>query len=160
MNRLLTMIITGLVLASCATKKPVNDGAAVITDIKEVVLELNGDSDSDKAGKIKTVIFAYDSSSLDNTAKQILKENSDYMKLNKPISVQIEGHCDERGGRQYNLALGERRAAAVRNYMRALGVNADRMKIISLGNEKPLVAGDGEHSRAKNRRANFIILSK
>jgi peptidoglycan-associated lipoprotein len=160
MKRLLIIIITGIVIASCATNKPVKDGTAVTTDIKEVVLVLNGDSDAEKAGKIKTVNFAYDSSSLDDSAKQILKENSEYMKLNKPISVQIEGHCDERGGRQYNLALGERRAAAVRNYMRALGVNADRMKIISLGNEKPLVAGDGEHSRAKNRRANYIILSK
>lgn len=159
MKNILSLIILAVFFVSCATKKPVSDSPPIV-EVKNIILQLDGDSDSNKAGKIRTVNFAYDSSVVDETAKEILQANSEYMKLNKPITVQIEGHCDEKGGRQYNLALGERRATSVRNYMRSLGINANRMKIISLGNEKPLVAGDGAHSRARNRRANFIILSR
>ena len=160
MKSLLPCLFVSFVLTACATKKPVEVLPEPVSKPKDVILQLNGDSDRNKAGKIRTVNFAYDSSTLDETAMEILKENAEYMKLNKPISVQIEGHCDERGGRQYNLALGERRAASVRNYMRTLGINTDRMKIISLGNEKPLSNADNEKARAKNRRANYVILSK
>ena len=156
MKSVFLSLISALMLTACSSKianqKPVILGPHLII--------LNGDSDSRRAGEILTVNFAFDSSALDQTAKEILTTNADYLKNHTLVSVQIEGHCDERGSRQYNLALGERRASAVRNFLKGLGIRGQRMKMISLGNEKLLATGDSETSHAKNRRTNFIILGK
>ncbi|MFP5519685.1 MAG: OmpA family protein [Bdellovibrionia bacterium] len=90
-------------------------------------------SDSGKIAGLKTIFFPYDRSTLDETAKADLAANADWIKRNGNVRVQIEGHCDSRGTIEYNVALGERRANAVKTYLVGLGVPADRLAIISYG---------------------------
>ncbi|HPI39393.1 MAG TPA: peptidoglycan-associated lipoprotein Pal, partial [Pseudobdellovibrionaceae bacterium] len=113
-------------------------------------------SDSGKIDGLNTVFFEYDKSSLDSKSKEMIKSNVDWMKKNSSVKLQLEGHSDSRGTIEYNLALGERRANAVKNYMVSLGVSADRMDTISYGEEKPLQSGENESAWSKNRRANFV----
>ena len=119
-----------------------------------------GDSDSGRAAGLQTVHFPYDSSALDSESKNILKSNAQILKDKASLKIQIEGHTDQRGGIQYNIALGEKRANAVRKYRQDLSVNGDRISVISSGKEKPIDPGTGEESYAKNRRANFVITSR
>ena len=161
-----TTLMVGLLAVGCASKKPTNtqeDGATGATDTSTntgLNLELNGDSDSKTAGGLQTVFFAVDSSNFDSEGKEALKTNADFMKTNATVDIQVEGHADERGGRQYNLALGERRAKAVRDYLVALGVESKRLSVISYGNERPKAEGHDESSWSQNRRANFVITAK
>ena len=105
------------------------------------------------------VLFAYNSFTLTEEAKQLLEQKAQWMVQNPGVTVQLEGHCDERGTGAYNLALGERRANAVRQYMTALGVSAARITTISYGEEFPLDPGHDEGAWARNRRAHFAILN-
>jgi peptidoglycan-associated lipoprotein len=91
---------------------------------------------------------------------EILKENAALLHKYPKVKIQIEGHCDERGTNEYNLALGERRANSTRNYLISLGISPDRISTISYGEERPLDPGHNEEAWAKNRRAHFVILSK
>jgi peptidoglycan-associated lipoprotein len=113
-------------------------------------------SDSNKISGLSTVFFDYDKSTLSSTSREALKGNAEWMKKNSKVSIQIEGHTDSRGSIEYNLALGERRANAVKSYLQTLGIPASRMKTISYGKERPLVQGETEEAWAKNRRANFV----
>ncbi len=113
-------------------------------------------SDSGKISGLKTIYFGYDKSSLDASSKADIKGNVDWMKANPSTKMQIEGHCDSRGTIEYNVALGERRANAVKAYMVSLGIPADRLNVISYGKEKPIEMGDNEKAWTKNRRANFV----
>ncbi len=101
--------------------------------------------------------FAFDSSELTDTAKALLREKADWLKANADLRVVIEGHCDERGTTEYNLALGERRANAARQYLQDLGVGAFRMTTVSYGEERPLDPGQNETAYSKNRRAQFVL---
>jgi len=160
---LFSTLMVGLLAVGCASNKPKNsqddalnsDGAN-----NGLSLELNGDSDSNKAGGLQTIFFAFDSSTLDSSTKATLQSNADFLSTNSKVDVQIEGHADERGGRQYNLALGERRAKAVREYLIALGIESKRITTISYGNERTLAEGHDESAWSKNRRANFVITAK
>ena len=105
------------------------------------------------------VLFAYNSFTLTEEAKQLLEQKVQWMVQNPGVTVQLEGHCDERGTVAYNLALGERRANAVQQYMTALGVSAARMTTISYGEEFPLDSGHDEGAWTRNRRAHFAILN-
>lgn len=113
-------------------------------------------SDSGKIPGLETVHFDYDKSSVTAENKRILQGNADWIKKNTGYKVQIEGHCDARGTIEYNLALGERRANAVKAYLVSLGVPAARLSVISYGKEKPVEMGESEAVYAKNRRANFL----
>ncbi len=113
-------------------------------------------SDSGKIQGLVTVHFGYDKSNLDSSSKKDIAKNVEWMKANPAAKVQIEGHCDSRGTIEYNVALGERRANAVKAYMVSLGISNDRLSVISYGKEKPLEQGDTEAAWAKNRRANFV----
>lgn len=115
-------------------------------------------SDSGKIAGLSSVNFDYDKSGLNGEARRKIQGNADWMKKNPAVKVQIEGHCDARGSIEYNIALGERRANAVKNYMVSLGIGADRLSTISYGKEKPLVQGDDDAAYAKNRRGNFVPL--
>ncbi len=119
-----------------------------------------GDSDSGKAMGLQTVHFPYDSFALDEESKGVLTSNAEILKGKDTLKVQIEGHCDQRGGIQYNIALGEKRANATKNYLVEMGIAADRVTTISFGKERPLDAGSSEEAYSKNRRANFVITSK
>ncbi len=104
-----------------------------------------------------TVLFDYDSSAVNASADQIVREWANWMRQFPSISVVIQGHCDERGTREYNLALGDRRANAVRNVLLALGIAPDRVGTISFGKERPAVSGHDEAAWAQNRRAVLTI---
>jgi len=119
-----------------------------------------GDSDSGKAMGLQTVRFPYDSFVLDSDAKSTIKANADILKDKSSVKIQVEGHCDQRGGIQYNIALGEKRANATRKYLMDLGINGDRITTISYGKERPIDSGTSEDAYAKNRRANFVITSR
>ncbi len=101
--------------------------------------------------------FEYDSSKLSSMAKMLLKEKAAWLKANYSASVIIEGHCDNRGTTEYNLALGEQRASVVKAYLINLGVSAARLNTISYGEEQPLDSSHTEQAFSKNRRAHFAI---
>ena len=103
------------------------------------------------------VLFDYDSSKLDSSAKILLDAQSRFLRANTDLNFIIEGHADERGTREYNLALGEQRATAVRDYLVIQGIDSDRIKVISYGKEKPAVVGSNTMAWSKNRRAVTII---
>ena len=109
---------------------------------------------------MKPVMFAYDSDEIDEASKKILSANADVLKSYKTWVITIEGHCDERGSSEYNLALGDRRALAAKNYLVSLGIGPDRMRTVSYGNEFPFDAAHSEAAYAKNRRAHFMLTSK
>ena len=100
-----------------------------------------------------TVYFDYDQSSLSSEAQATLDRQAAFLKASPSFRLVIEGHCDERGTREYNLALGDRRASAVRDYLVAKGINASRLSTISYGKERPSVGGSNDTSYALNRRS-------
>ena len=104
------------------------------------------------------VHFAFDSSLLDADAERILEQKAAWLLDNANATVQIEGHCDERGTSAYNLALGERRANSVQEYLTVLGVDPARMSTISYGEEQPLDPGHDEAAWSRNRRAHFVVI--
>jgi peptidoglycan-associated lipoprotein len=97
------------------------------------------------------VFFAYDRSDISPEGQQILQRQAEWLKRYPNVTVTIEGHCDERGTREYNLALGQRRASAVKSVLVALGVPAGRIQTISYGKERPIVVGSNEEAYAQNR---------
>jgi len=105
--------------------------------------------------EFKDALFDYDSYKIRQDARAALDSTAEWLKKNKSINVVIEGHCDERGTNEYNLALGERRAKSVRDYLASLGVASGRMTFITYGEEKPLCTEQDESCRQKNRRAHF-----
>jgi peptidoglycan-associated lipoprotein len=109
---------------------------------------------------LKDIHFDFDKYNIRRGDAEILKENAALLKKNPKIKIQIEGHCDERGTVEYNLALGERRANNTKRYLVSLGVSAARISTISYGKEKPLDPGHNEEAWAKNRRAHIVVLSK
>ena len=106
-------------------------------------------------GPLKDISFNFDSADLSQTARAILKDNAEWLKGNPAARVQIEGHCDERGAADYNMALGAKRAQAAMDYLATLGVAANRMSTISYGEEIPVCREHTEDCWAKNRRARF-----
>jgi peptidoglycan-associated lipoprotein len=110
--------------------------------------------DPQSGDPIATVFyFDFDRSELKPRARTILSGHARYLRDNASARITIEGHCDERGTREYNLALGERRAATVRSYLQSLGVRASQMSTVSFGEERPVDPGHSESAWAKNRRA-------
>ena len=103
------------------------------------------------------VFFGFDRYDLTADARAMLKRQAEWLEKNSAVTVTIEGHCDERGTREYNLALGARRAAAVKAYLVALGVDKSRISTISYGKERPAVLGSNEAAWAKNRRAVMVV---
>ncbi len=101
------------------------------------------------------IFFEFDSSTLSAEAESILRAKAEWMRRNPSLSIVIEGHCDNRGTTEYNLALGERRAESVKRFLIDLGIAETRIRTISFGEERPLVKGDNEEAWAKNRRAHF-----
>jgi peptidoglycan-associated lipoprotein len=150
-----------MIMASgCAPKKTKTETETTAPVMESDISGGSADSDSGKAMGLQTVHFAFDSSTLDGEAKAVLKSNAAIMKDKTSLKVQIEGHTDERGGIQYNVALGERRANSARSYMIDQGVPADRLTTVSYGKEKPIAQGHDESAWAQNRRANFRITEK
>lgn len=151
------MAVMALVLSSCSSK-----GTTTDSEGKSSVKNLYGarGSDAGQAGALKTVNFDYDRAALTTAAKATLKANAEWLKANPKMKIQVEGHCDNRGTIEYNIALGEKRAISVEKYLNALGIQKDRLSTISFGEERPLDASETEEAWARNRRANFIIVEK
>ncbi len=103
------------------------------------------------------IFFGYDSSAITAEAQEILHHKAAFLKANPNIRVTVEGHCDDRGTNEYNLALGEARAKSAKAFLVDLGISANRIATISYGEERPLVEGSAEEAYAKNRRAHFVI---
>jgi len=109
--------------------------------------------------KFESVYFDFDKADLRQDARDVLSKHAETILKSMPgAKIQIEGHCDERGSAEYNLALGERRAGSARNYLTTLGVKADNLSIISYGKEKPAVIGHDEAAWAKNRRDELVVI--
>ena len=112
---------------------------------------------SGEGGPLADVFFAYDQAQLSDTARGILERHALWLQNHRGAKVMIEGHCDERGTTDYNLALGEQRARATRDYLVSLGVAGDRLQTVSYGKERPLDPASNEAAWAKNRRAHFLV---
>lgn len=106
---------------------------------------------------IQSIYFDFDKSSIRDDARDILKVNADIFNKKNTAGIVVEGHCDERGTAEYNMALGERRAQEAKKYLVNLGVNASRIETVSYGKEKPVDPGHDEAAWAKNRRAEFLL---
>ncbi|HAG92195.1 MAG TPA: peptidoglycan-associated lipoprotein Pal [Bdellovibrionales bacterium] len=164
MKSLLVIATLSVFAVSCASKKKSEDvggaeGQALDSSISSqgIAYDQMG-SDSGNISGLNSVNFDYDSATLSTEARKTLADNAEWIRSHGDVTIQIEGHCDSRGSVEYNLALGERRAKAVKSYLASLGIDSKRMTIISYGEEKPIALGDSESDYAKNRRANFVPL--
>lgn len=118
----------------------------------------NGQSNA-SSGALKDVYFAFDRAELSDEARAALKTNTEWLNANASVRVQIEGHCDERGAEDYNMALGAKRAQAAMDFLTSLGISAGRMSTISFGEEVPVCREHSEECWTKNRRARFVVVS-
>lgn len=157
---LLCAMVLALSVGSCA-KKPVvkKDRDIKETDMVDLTGKV-GPVEIGYSGRMYMINFDFDKSRLSVDARDILRNNAEWLKENRNINVQIEGHCDSRGTEGYNLALGQKRSDAVRDYLIDLGVPARRLNTLSYGEAQPLDPDDVESAWAKNRRAEFIITDK
>ena len=122
---------------------------------------LSGDLDQiNRAGYLKDAFFDYDKSDIRDDARTVLAADADWLKKYPSIQVLIEGHCDERGTSEYNLALGDRRANACKEYVSSLGVDGSRIKTVSYGKERPFCTASTEDCWQQNRRGHFVITAK
>jgi peptidoglycan-associated lipoprotein len=112
---------------------------------------------SGEGGPLADIRFEYDSATLTDEARSTLEKHALWLQGRRDTRVTVEGHCDERGTVEYNLALGEQRARAARDYLASLGVAGERLRVVSYGKERPLDPGAGEASWARNRRAHFAV---
>jgi peptidoglycan-associated lipoprotein len=135
------------------TTSPVED---TTIQSKDMSYDAQG-SDSGNISGLYSIYFDYDKATLTAEGRSAAQKNADWLKANEGATLQIEGHCDRHGSIEYNLALGERRAKTVKNYITNLGISPNRLTTISYGKEKPLDSSESESADAKNRRANFVV---
>jgi peptidoglycan-associated lipoprotein len=154
---LLVVGLLGLAVSACSSRKKADESEVPAIDSNPMSFDPQG-SDSGRIPGLETVFFDFDSSTLTPRARRTLEGNAQWLRTNSRVNMQIEGHCDERGSTEYNLALGERRAKAVMEYLVNAGIDRNRLSIVSYGKERPLERGDTEAIHARNRRANFVPL--
>ena len=116
--------------------------------------------DINRRSPLKPVFYSLDAAEVDAEGQKVMQANADLLRRYGTWQISIEGHCDERGTAEYNLALGERRAIAARNYLVSLGIPAERVKTVSYGKEFPFDPGHSEEAWSKNRRAHFVVTAK
>ena len=144
-----------LLLASCATKENIEPAEPVKKPI--IMVKESTETLARKVIFEDVIYFSYDSILINDKAEKKLAENATWLKQNPAKKLLIQGHCDERGTKEYNLALGERRAYTVKNFLINSGINKQRLSTVSFGEERPKSLGSSERAHAKNRRAQFII---
>lgn len=147
MKKLLGLFCVVALLSACSTTSELFGGSEC--DSRE--------ARSFMADAVDVVYFDFDSSALTDNAKEALDTQVKWLKKHNKVNVVVQGHCDDRGTREYNLALGERRANAVKNYLVSQGIAADRIETISYGKERPAVLGNNEAAWAQNRRAVTVV---
>ena len=164
---IMSVLLTFFITACATTPKDTSDSSGSGSSSSSSSVSSSTDSSSgDSGGGIvpgsqedlivnvgDRVFFGYDSSELDSDAQELLQDQVAWLKQYSDVSVTIEGHCDERGTREYNLALGEKRAQAVKNYLISLGVSESRVSTISYGKERPAVIGSNDGAWSQNRRS-------
>jgi peptidoglycan-associated lipoprotein len=143
-----------------APPTPIAEPVPVPETPREDALSTSSLDDLNRNSPLKPAFFALDSSEIDPTAKSVLDGDAALLRQNSTWIITIEGHCDERGTAEYNLALGERRAGAALAYLVSLGIPANRLKTVSYGKEFPFDPGHDEGAWSKNRRAHFVITAK
>ena len=144
-----------------APPDPVREPTTVPAEpVREDAIASASLDDLNRNSPLKPVFYELDSSDVSPAGQKTLDENASLLKRYPAWAITIEGHCDERGTAEYNLALGERRAVAARAYLVAQGISADRLRIVSYGKEFPFDPGHDESAFAKNRRAHFVITAK
>ncbi|MEG3163930.1 peptidoglycan-associated lipoprotein Pal [Sphingomonas sp. PB2P19] len=161
-----------LAVAGCAKKRPpvlppapVDSGAtdqgngSGMGDSANGAVVPGSNADFQRSVQSNTVNFALDMYDIDSTARAILDSQAQWLARYPNVRITIEGHADERGTREYNLALGDRRANATKNYLAAKGVPSERMTTISYGKERPVAMGSDDQSWAANRRAVTVVLN-
>jgi peptidoglycan-associated lipoprotein len=157
----LVLSLTAPLMTGCVDDDPVEDVVMAEPDAKEQAKEHK--FDVDEAGRVnfvaEIVYFKFDDSTLTSQGQERLDALATYLKANKQRVLQIQGHCDERGSVQYNLALGEQRAESIKKYLTHVGIDPIRLNTISYGEEKPQVIGHGENEWAQNRRGDFVLTS-
>lgn len=164
--KFLIMVAAAVVLSACAntgdeamteapapepTPAPAAPMAPVAAPIDTTTQEYLENSVMGGNMNASLVHFAYDRYDVDATARNILQAQANWMKANSSVSIIVEGHCDERGTREYNIALGDRRANAVKNYLVAMGVGANRIRTVSYGKERPMGTDNAMNRRGKTR---------
>ena len=143
------VLLLSLVLSACATQKAVKIDSKIQGDVYT-----GTDSVKYLADGVKDrVFFATNESVLTTASRDTLRKQAAWLRKNSDITVVLEGHCDERGTREYNLALGERRANAAKDYLMTYGVASNRISVISYGKERPVDSGSNPLSWSKNRRS-------
>ena len=165
-QRILAIVAATFLLAACETASQVSGDSASTSASNTASSSSSSSSSSASADKTpaeklaqvgNTVNFEFDSAELTVSARSTLNRQSAFLSVNPDLMIVIEGHADERGTREYNLALAERRAIAVRDYLVAKGMNSARVRTVSYGKERPAVVGSDEASWAKNRRATTVL---
>ena len=145
----LLLISACLLLSACATQKTVTSGSQMQGDVytgTDTVKEL-------APGVPDRVFFATNESILTTASRETLRKQAEYLRKNSSMNIVLEGHADERGTREYNLALGERRANAAKDYLMTYGISASRISVISYGKERPVDSGSNPLAWSKNRRS-------
>ncbi len=166
LNKLFAVSLAAAVMTGCSSTPTTDAGAADNGVMDKAVVETSiaASSDSVSATDLdqmqaaligKVVRFDFDRSEVKAEYYEVINAHADYLLANSAVKVTVSGHCDERGTREYNLALGERRANAVKNALVAKGVSAERIDVISYGEDSPVAMGHNEASWSQNRRAEF-----
>ncbi len=150
--RFVSVLAALLLVAACETS-PSGTGGAGGAGGAGVTAPRPGTAEDFVVNVGDRVFFDFDKFNLKPEARDVLQRQATWLKKYPSVTITVEGHCDERGTREYNLALGERRANSAKNYLVALGVNPNRVKTISYGKERPAVTGSNEAAWAQNRRA-------
>ena len=142
-----------------AVEPPVEEtGEVVEQETGEVIEPTEEAAATEDKLDLAPILFDFDKSFIKEEAKPILEAKAIYLNDHKNVKIQIEGHCDERGSNQYNLALGERRAHSTKEYLIYLGVNAGQLSTISYGEERPVDSRSNREAWTKNRRSEFVVL--
>ena len=127
---------------------------------EEELFEKRSLEEVNRVGYLKKIHFDFDKYYIKDNMKPVLHRNADWLLKHTAVEILIEGHCDERGTFEYNMALGEKRAESTLNYMISLGIRPERIKIISYGKTRPVMKGVDEDTHYQNRRSEFVIIKK
>jgi len=169
-QRILVLFAATFLLAACETASKVSGDSASTSSVSSGSSSASSSSSSSSGSGVtemteaeklaevgNTVYFDFDSAELTAEAKMTLNRQYAFLNVNPTLVIVVEGHADERGTREYNLALGDRRATAVRDYLIANGLNSARVRTVSYGKERPAVEGSSEEAWAKNRRSATVL---
>ena len=153
LRNFLLVVFASLLLTACATQKKVEKESSISGLIQSDVYTGNDTVEFLATGVKDRVFFATNKSILTTAARDTLRKQAAWMRKNKDIAVTVEGHADERGTREYNLALGDRRANAVKDYLLTYGISGGRLSVISYGKERPVNSGSSPLAWSQNRRS-------